>query len=170
MASMFDFGIPYNIFTGLWTCVATSYSPKGDFLEATACNVAIYWSDPYNCMHFRQTDLVDVKRVGVALKLAPAAVRLVSFEFDLEIDGKYATGGAPGLVNIGAETTPDCYIFHITAGHYVWFNNQYCGTANERRVIGPQIYKGEVQHMLSQHLMRVSYEVPDKFKRALVAQ
>jgi hypothetical protein len=166
---IFDFGIPYNVFTGLWTCVATSYSPKGDFIKAQANNVAIYWSEPYTCMHFRQTDSVDVPDVGAALGLLAPASRLLSFEFDLEIEGKSAKGGAPGLVNVGAETTPDCYIFKITAGDYVWFNNQYCGTANERRVIGPQIHKGEVELMLSQHLMRVSYDVPDQFKRALAA-
>jgi hypothetical protein len=166
---IFDFGVPYNIFTGLWTCIATSYSPKGDFLEATACNVAIYWAEPYKRMHFRQTDSVDVHHVGAALGLPKPASRLLSFEFDLEIEGKSAKGGATGLVNVGAETTPDCYIFQITAGDYVWYNNQYCGSANERRVIGPQLYNSDVQFMLSQHLMRVSYDVPDNFKRALVS-
>jgi hypothetical protein len=168
VSTPFDFGIPYNVFTGLWTCVSTAYSPKGDLLGMAASNVAIYWSDPYTCMHFRQTDAADVLRVGRVLGLDPDAVRLVSWEFNLEIDGKYAHGGAPGLVNVGAETTPDCYIFQITTDDSVWYNNQYCGTANERRVIGPQLKNGEVEYLLSQNLIRISYDVPDQFKRALV--
>lgn len=165
---IFDYGTPYNIFTGLWTCTAALYTPQGDFEKATASNVAIYWSEPYTHLHFRQTDSVDVHRVGEALGLPKAAARLAAQEFDLTITGKSATGGAPGLVNVGAETTPDCYIFHLTTGDYALFNIQYCGTANERRVIGPELYKGEVQCLLSQNLIRISYDVPDQFKRALV--
>lgn len=167
MTLIFDYGTPYNIFTGVWTCTAATYTPKGDFVGCAASNVAIYWSEPNKRLHFRQTDEVNVHQLATTLALSPAVTKFVAFEFDLEIKGKCATGGAPGLVNVGAETTPDCYIFHITAGDYAWWNNQYCGTANERRVIGPSLFKNEVQTVISQHLLRISYEVPDKFRREL---
>ena len=167
-APIFDFEIPYNIFTGLWTCTATMYNPKGDFIRARASNVAIYWVEPYTHMHFRQTDPKDVKEMGQALGLPAAAARLASIEFDLEIEGKSAKGGVPGLVNIGAETTPDTYIFHLTYGDYALYNNHYVGTANEQRVIGPLLHEGEVQFVISQFLMRIDYHVPDEFKRAVI--
>src|SRR6201995_671858 len=108
---LFDYGTPYNIFTGFWTCTAASYTPKGDFIGCVASNVAIYWSELYRRMHFRQGDEVNIHKAASVLALPPAAAKLVSFEFDLEIEGKYAAGGAPGIVNVGAETTPDCYVF-----------------------------------------------------------
>jgi hypothetical protein len=164
---IFDFGIPYNIFTGVWTATQSSYSPKGVLIASTAVEVAIYWSES-NRMHFRQDPLPLKTTQGMGL--TKAAAKLSRWEFDLDIVGKCATGQGPGGVkNIGVETTPDCYIFKITKGAYVWFNNQYCPTANERVVIGPQLFNNNVQSMLSQHLTRISYEVPmqHRLRRAL---
>jgi hypothetical protein len=166
---IFDYGIPYNIFTGLWTCVSASFDPRGEFIGSVASNVGIFWLEPYTKLAFRQGDSVDVPKVSAQLRISEVAVKLLSLEFNLKIVGKHAESEAvpDGVKNEGAETTSDCYIFKITAGDYVWYNNQYCATANERRVIGPQLYDGEVQLLLSQHLIRISYEVPPQYDRAL---
>jgi hypothetical protein len=164
---IFDYGIPYNIFTGFWSCICASYTEKGDFIGSTACHVGIYWAEPYSRIHFRQGESVDVPQVLKPLGLSGSARKIMPLEFDLEIVGKYAEGGAPGVKNVGCETAPDCYIFQISSGDSVWYNNQYCATANERLVIGPQLYKNQVQLMLSQRLMRISYDVPSAFRRPL---
>jgi hypothetical protein len=164
--SEFDYAIPYNIFVGFWTGIATTFSPKGEFCESWANNVAIFWESPYKLLHFRQDPLADA--VEKALRLPEVTRKLISQEFDLSVQGKYATSLPGGdFANVGAETTPDVYIFHVSAGGQSWFNCQYCGTANERRIIGPQMENGNVTLVISQTFTRISYEVPRRFRRAL---
>ena len=174
---IFDYEIPYNIFTGFWIAEQSSYNPDGTFFGSTASNVAIYWDEEQSdLMHFRQNplgatpaQLAEVETIAGRLGLVhPDAKKLVSYQFDLKITGKQAKS-LPGQVpkNVGAETTPDCYIFEITSGDYVWYNNQYCATANERLVIGPQLFKGTIQRLLSQRLTRISYETPPEYKYEL---
>jgi hypothetical protein len=164
LRSEFDYAIPFNIFVGFWTGITATYSPKGEFRESFANNVAIYWETPYKRLHFRQDPLQDV--VEKALRLTGVTRKLISQEFDLEVHGKHATSLPGGdFVNDGAETTPDDYIFHVGAGGNSWFNCQHCGTANERRIIGPQIDKhGKVTLVISQTYTRISYDIPDRFK------
>jgi hypothetical protein len=103
------------------------------------------------------------------LLLPEVTQKLISQEFDLYINGKYGTSGAGGdVTNIGAETTPDVYIFHVSAGNTSWYNCQHCGTANERKIIGPQMDQdGNVTLVISQTYTRISYDVPDHFRRSL---
>lgn len=165
--SEFDYAIPYDIFVGFWTGISTTFSPKGEFCKSWANNVAIYWKAPYTLLHFRQDPLED--SIKQALSLPSATHKFISQEFDLNVEGKYATGGLGGLVNVGAETTPDVYIFHITTEDKSWFNCQYCGTANERRIIGPQMDRDRnVELVISQTYTRISYDIPCRFRRALV--
>lgn len=165
--SEFDYAIPYNIFVGFWTGITATYSPKGEFCKSFANNVAIYWETPYKLLHFRQDPLEAA--VEKALLLPEVTLKLISQEFDLEVQGKYATslpGGA--AVNVGAETTPDDYVFHVRAGGDSWFNCQHCGTANERRIIGPQMDQdGNVTLVISQNYTRISYDIPARFKPSL---
>jgi len=173
---IFDYGIPYNIFTGFWTATQSSYLLNGTFKGLSACNVAIYWDDKDpNLMHFRQDPLTATEdqlaatnMIADQLGLVADAKKLVSLQFDLKITGRAANSVPNSVVkNVGAETTPDCYIFQITSGDYVWYNNQYCATANDRLVIGPQLFKNNIQLLLSQRLTRVSYEVPEEYQYAL---
>jgi hypothetical protein len=161
--SEFDYAIPYDIFVGFWTGIAATYSPKGEFIKSWANNVAIYWQTPFTLLHFRQDPLPA--EMEKELLLPQVTRELISQQFDLKVQGKYATSGPGGIVNIGAETTPDVYIFHVSAGGQSWFNCQYCGTANERRIIGPQIGEdGKVAMVISQTYTRISYDVPPRFK------
>jgi hypothetical protein len=171
MSQIFDYEIPYHIFTGVWAGVQTHYTPQGNFKGVDSFKVAIYWEKPHTLLHFRQ-DPIEARALAQKLGLSSTVSRLTTYEFDLQIKGKYATGGGvSGVKNEGAETTPDTYIFHITANKHSWFNNQHCPTANERRVIGPQIdANGVVEELISQHLTRVSYEVPPHFRRALLLE
>jgi hypothetical protein len=71
---------------------------------------------------------------------------------------------------VGAETSPGTYLFHLTFpgfGHY--YNNQYFTNPNERRIIGPFVHGGDYdpQFIVSQTFTRISYDVPEKYKRQI---
>jgi hypothetical protein len=165
--SAFNYAIPYDIFTGYWTGIANTFTPKGEFVKSWPYKVAIYWQTPYTHLHFRQDPLSAELRN--ALRLPDVTERLVRQEMDLYIEGKYGKT-APGgtMMNIAAETTPDVYIFHVSVANASWYNCQHCVTPNERKVIGPQLDQaGNVTMVISQTFNRVSYEVPPQFRRAL---
>ena len=137
--SAFDYAIPFNIFVGFWSGIASLFTPKGEFEGSFAYTNAIYWETPYKLLHFRQDPLPSELRE--VLHLPDFTRKLLSQEFDLHIVGKTGTSGAGGdLTNIGVETTPDVSIFHVGNGEgSFWFNCQICGTANERKIIGPEL-------------------------------
>src|ERR1700749_699823 len=93
---IFDYGIPYHIFTGVWGGVQAFYKPQGEFIVAYAFKVSIYWETPYSLMHFRQ-DPMDSGALAKELKLSETLrkfetlSKLTSYEFDLKINEKYAT-------------------------------------------------------------------------------
>jgi hypothetical protein len=163
-SSAFDYAKPYDIFVGSWSGIASTFTPKGVFIRSWAYDVAIYW-ETQTRLHFRQVPLSDELRKG--LDLSEETHKLISQEFDLNINGKYATSDEGSAVkNVGAETTPDVYIFHVRAGDTSWYNCQHCATVNERKIIGPQMNRdGNVTMVISQTYTRISYDVTDKFRR-----
>jgi hypothetical protein len=91
-------------------------------------------------------------------------------EFDLYISDKYATGSSSEVDVTGTISRPDVYLFHLCSkkGAVSWYNNQYCANANERQIIGPQMDEdGKIQLVIAQTFSRISYEVPERFKRRL---
>src|SRR5882724_11852235 len=78
-SSAFDYAIPYDIFVGSWSGIASTFTPKGEFIRSWAYNVAIYWETPYTRLHFRQEPLSDVLRKG--LGLPEETHKLISQEF-----------------------------------------------------------------------------------------
>src|SRR3974377_2124717 len=121
MAQDFNYEIPYQIFIGLWSGKSVAYNPQGDFISAWSSKVAIYWEESYTRLHFRQ-DPVDANAFAQQLRLSSTVSKLLILEFDFQIKGKYAAGdGSAGVKNIGAQTTTDSYIFHITADEQSWY-------------------------------------------------
>jgi hypothetical protein len=163
----FDYATPYDIMVGLWTVQKIIYDPKGDFLDSAPSFVAVYWHDRNKLMHFREdsTEITDSKRIAREKKEKVA--RVISLEFDLKVNGKFAKGGRRGNVEVtGTQTRPDVYHFHLKTTDGNWYNNHYCTSPNERDIMGPFVEKdGEIEFIVVQSLTRVSYDVPRKYKR-----
>src|SRR5215468_5419604 len=137
MTQLFDYEIPYYVFTGLWFGKSIAYSPQGDLVVVGTSTVALYWEERYTRLHYRQ-DLASVADFARQLDPYPLLRQLLTLEFDFEIKGKSATAcGSGGVKNVGAQMTTDTYVFHITSDTGSWYNNQYFLSRNERRVIGP---------------------------------
>lgn len=168
MTQIFDYEIPYDVFTGVWFGKSIAYSPQGDFVAAATSTVAIYWEEPYTRLHFRQ-DSAEVEAFARQLHHSRFIGKLLTQEFDFQIKVKYAMGsGLGGVKNIGAQMTTDTYVFHITSDRQSWYNDQYFLTRNERRVIGPAMDKtGNVQYLIAQQFTLISEDVPAHHKLAL---
>src|SRR5437764_2088388 len=57
--SIFDFGTPYDLMTGLWNGMSTLYNAKGEYQFSTPSLVSIYWKQRPNLLSFRQIEVVD---------------------------------------------------------------------------------------------------------------
>jgi len=168
-----DFATPYDMMVGFWAKQSVTYDPKGNYVDAVPGLVAVYWKERGKRMHFRE-DLVDIE--GAEKQYAhKAAVALLSrMEFDLTIRGKFATGGSHHVMVTGTETRPDVYHFHLNDKSSDdpgdWFNTHHFITENERNIMGPFLPAGRnrnIQWIVVQTLTRISFEIPDSFRRKL---
>jgi hypothetical protein len=165
--TVFDYDTPYDIMTGLWTGVAIAYDPKGKHLGSMSSRLAVYWKKPHTLLHFRQDeeDRRDEMLEGYAFRMAPA--RLVRLEFDLKVEGKYATGSTGGSEAVdvtGTETRPDHYHFHLKSKEGHWYNNHHFMGPNERHILGPFIGRdGEIAAVVAQTFTRISNDVPKEY-------
>jgi len=161
----FDYATPYDIMVGLWTVQKIIYDPKGQFLDAVSSFVAVYWHRRNKLMHFREdsTEITDTsKHIARDEKIA----RVISLNFDLKVEGKFAKGQRGGVTVTGTQTRPDVYHFHLKTADGSWYNNHYCISPNERDILGPFVEStGKIKFIVAQTLTRVSYDVPQKYKK-----
>jgi hypothetical protein len=162
----FDYATPYQLMVGVWDGIASEFGPDGEFRGSYASRVAIYWKTPGEILCFRQVEQsnpihFDEKGGKAARKFGESVLHI-----DFDVDGKRAN--SPDGEVTALETTPGTYIFHIKrpdGTHY--YNNQYFVNENERRIIGPYTEgdSPKIAGVLSQVFTRLSYDVPDRFKR-----
>jgi hypothetical protein len=163
--------IPYDTMVGIWVGTAVSFSPTGEQVSSGQSRNLIYWhkrptpDDPEGVLHFRQ-DQGQEGQVGV-----PAGLQGMIFsEYDLTVTGKHAKSESPSLILVGVETRPDVYHFDGTEkpSGFRWYNSHHFTTENERHIMGPVVNPGgKIGLILVQIFTRVSYEVEERYHRAL---
>jgi hypothetical protein len=165
---VFDFGTPFNIMVGFWIGLADYYSMKGEYQGSMSSSGAVYWKTPNKLLHFRQDQDDTSNRMLKNFAHKPAAVKGATLEYDLQVDGKYCTGESGGVHVFGTEMRPDTYHFHLKFPDADWYNVHRFMSENERNVLGPAVaHDGTIQMVVSQTLTRISYDVPNEYRREL---
>jgi hypothetical protein len=185
--SPFEYARPYDLMVGVWAGMATSYDAAGSYLLSVPSLVAIYWKRPYTLLHYRQDELPDLDKRLEGHPYPAAMTKIIHHDFDLRISGKACESTAASRHDVrvaGTETRPGIYLFHLMfeEGHY--YNNQYFTDPNERQIIGPFIAareneevtrrpsasaapSGQISVVVAQTFTRISYDVPDRYKRPI---
>ncbi len=188
-ATQFDYAKPYDLMVGLWAGMATSYDAQGRYLLSVPSLVAIYWERPYTLLHYRQDELPDLDERLEGHPHPAALAKIIHHNFNLKITGKACVSTKASRRDVrveGTETRPGVYLFHwmFTEGHY--YNNQYFTYPNERQIIGPFVAAdskssarrpvaadaalvGAITVVVAQTFTRISYDVPERYKRPLPA-
>ena len=182
----FDYARPYDLMVGLWAGMATSYDAHGQYLISVPSLVAIYWERPYTVLHYRQDEMADLDERLEGHPHPSALAKIIHHNFNLKITGKRCVSTKASHKDVqveGTETRPGTYLFHLMfeEGHY--YNNQYFTDPNERQIIGPFVavrgqlpgkrrgsepaVAGAITVVVAQTFTRISYDVPERFKRRL---
>ena len=170
--TVFDYATAYDIMVGRWSGMTTTYDAKGEYVDSVASLVTMYWKKPHTLLHYEQEELSDLDDVLRNNPHKVAVANIVRHKFDLRIAGKSCSSeqNEENVKCVGAETSPGIYLFHLyfpKFGHY--YNNQYFTNPNERHIIGPfvpnQTY--DPQFIVAQTFTRISYDVPEEYKRGL---
>jgi hypothetical protein len=165
----FDYDTPYDIMTGFWVGVATTYDSKGKYLGSMSSRLAVYWKKPHTLIHFHQ-EMAKSDEMLEGYASRKASDKLILLDLDLRVDGKCANGSTdgPDVVEItGTATRPDHYHFHLQSKEGHWYNNHHFMGPDERHILGPFIGRdGEIAAVVAQTFKRISHEVPREYLRA----
>jgi hypothetical protein len=164
-----DFATPYDIMVGFWAKQSITYDSKGEYVDSEPALVAVYWEKPSKRIHFRE-DPQKTTDSSKSYAHKTVVAQLTRLDFDLKVKGKNATGGSQGVTVTGVEARPDIYHFHLKVQGGNWYNNHYFISSNERHIMGPFVPGGgggEIEYIVAQTLTRISFEVPDEYKRPL---
>ena len=143
-----DYGTPlprsYQCFMGRWEGLCKTFDPKGNFLEAAAVHMNVYWIDE-NSWHLHE-HFENLYGFGES-----------DLHSDISVEGKYCHG-ANDVVSIeGSEITPDNYVFTIVSklSNSTVYNNHYFIDKNSRRIITHKVRDGETLIYQIQDFVRV---------------
>ncbi len=105
--------------------------------------------------------------------LAPEAIRNLALpDYDLTVNGKYATATSATIDLAGTETRPDVYHFELkekgTGLRLRWYNSHIFMSPNERHIMGPVVDTNTLLGLIMVHIFtRISYDVPTALQREL---
>ncbi len=144
----YNYGPPlprsYQVFMGRWEGLCKTFTPRGDFLEASAVHMHVYWIDD-TTWHLHE-DFEKLYGVGPAV-----------FHSDISVDGKYCYGENDMIKLWGTELTPYNYVFTIESGvsGTTVYNNHYFLDPNNRRIITHKLRDGADDIFQVQDFVRV---------------
>lgn len=135
---------PYQCFMGRWEGLCKTFDAKGNFIEASAVHMNVYWVDD-KTWHLHE-HFENLYEFGTA-----------DIHSDITVDGK-ACAGANEMVSIeGAEITPYNYVFTIVSklsGTTV-YNNHYFLDPNNRRIITHKVRDNQTHIYQIQDFVRI---------------
>ena len=122
---------PYQCFMGHWEGLCKTFTPKGEYLEATAVHMWVYWVSE-NTWHLHE-EFDNLYGVGP-----------VTFHSDIHVDGKFCHGENDLIKLWGTGLTPYNYVFTIESGvsGTTVYNNHYFLDPNKRRIITHKLRDG----------------------------
>jgi hypothetical protein len=145
-----DYGVspywmkPYQCFMGHWEGLCKTFSPQGDFIEAAAVHMDVYWINE-TTWHLHE-DFDNLYGVGKTV-----------FHTDITVKDKMCFGDSPLVRLEGTMLTPFNYVFTIwsqVSGTTV-YNNHYFIDPNNRRIITHKVKDGRTHTLQIQDFVRV---------------
>ena len=135
---------PYQCFMGRWEGLCKTFSARGEFIEASAVHMDVYWVDE-NTWHLHE-DFENLYGVGETV-----------YHTDIRVDGKFCSAESPQLRLEGTEITPFNYVFTIWSEvtKTTVYNNHYFLDPNTRRIITHKVRDGQTNIFQIQDLVRV---------------
>jgi hypothetical protein len=130
---------------GRWEGLCKTFTPKGDFVEATAVHMEVYWIDETTWHLHEEFD-----------RFYPLG-KAVAFDTDIHVDGKYCWGENDLIRLDGSEITPFNYVFtiHSDVSNTTVYNNHYFIDPNQRRIITHKVRDGQTVTYQIQDFVRV---------------
>jgi hypothetical protein len=137
-------GRPYQCFMGKWEGLCKTFTPKGDFVEAAAVHMDVYWVDD-NTWHLHE-DFEKLYEVGPTV-----------FHTDIKVNGKFCHAESAQIALHGTELSPFNYVFTIESAisRTTVFNNHYFLDPDNRRIITHKLRDGKTHCFQIQDFVRV---------------
>lgn len=148
MNSNVNYGTPlprsYQCFMGRWEGLCKTFDARGNFLEAAAVHMNVYWIDD-NRWHLHEY-FENLYEFGPA-----------DIHSDITVEGKFCYGASAAVTLEGAEITPNNYVFTIFSklSNATVYNNHYFLDANTRRIITHKVREGKTHIYQIQDFVRV---------------
>jgi hypothetical protein len=146
-----DYGLPsprpYQCFMGRWEGLCKTFTAAGDFVEASAVHMDVYWKDAQTWhLHEHFENLYEVGET--------------TFHTDITVDappGKRCYAESPQLRLSGTELTAHNYVFTIESAisKTTVYNNHYFLDPDTRRIITHKVRDGRTHLFQIQDFVRV---------------
>ncbi len=135
---------PYQCFMGRWEGLCKSFSPAGDFLEASAVHMDVYWLDA-DTWHLHE-HFENLYGVGETV-----------YDTPITVDGRRCSARSEMIDLDGTELTPFNYVFtiHSRVSNSTVYNNHYFLDRDTRRIITHKVRDGETILFQIQDFARV---------------
>jgi len=138
---------PYQCFMGRWEGLCKTFTSVGDFVEASAVHMDVYWIDDRTWhLHEHFENLYEVGET--------------TFHSDITVNGprgKCCSAESPMLRLWGTELTANNYVFTIESGvsKTTVYNNHYFLDPDTRRIITHKVRDGRTHLFQIQDFVRV---------------
>jgi len=122
---------PYQCFMGKWEGLCKSFTPGGEFLDASAVHMDVYWLDD-NTWHLHE-HFENLYGVGET-----------TYDTPINVDGKRCWATSDLISLEGTELTAFNYVFTIDSdvSKTIVYNNHYFIDPNTRRIITHKVRDG----------------------------
>ena len=136
---------PYQCFMGRWEGLCKTFTPAGEFIEASAVHMDVYWLDE-NTWNLHE-HFENLYGVGETL-----------FETPISVDGKRCFAESDMIDLEGTELTPFNYVFtiHSRVSASTVYNNHYFLDRDTRRIITHKVRDGETNIFQIQDFTRIA--------------
>lgn len=138
---------PYQCFMGRWEGVCKTFSPNGEFIEASTVHMDVYWNEDGSWHLHEHFD--NLYEVGETV-----------FHSDFQMNGKVCTAKNEAIEVIGVGLTPYNYNFIIESNvtKTTVFNNHYFIAPDQRRIITHKLRGGKTHIFQIQDFVRLGFD------------
>jgi hypothetical protein len=135
---------PYQCFMGRWEGMCKTFTAKGEYLEASAVHMDVYWVDDVSWhLHEHFENLYGVGET--------------TFHTDIKTEGKFCHGANEMVRLHGTELTSFNYVFTIESeiSKTTVYNNHYFLDPDTRRILTHKVRDGKTHIFQIQDFVRV---------------
>lgn len=135
---------PYQCFMGRWEGLCKTFDPAGNFIEAAAVHMNVFWIDETTWhLHEYFENLYE---------FGPSDIHT-----DIQVKGKACFGQNELVAIEGCELTPFNYVFTILSqlSETTVYNNHYFLDPNNRRILTHKVRDGQTHIYQIQDFVRI---------------